>query len=244
VAQDKQDKVNEWDSFLAAVDAKITALQALRASYVTAVSLGAFGGGGDLSVLGSGVPSGPIGAPLELPRGALLGKSLPAAITLYLSAVKQKKTIREIATALKDGGVESTSGNFENIVTGALNRLKRSGQVLRFKDGWSLAEFYPDNLRAKFEAAAEAKPKKKAAKNGKAKRSATKSAEGRRADATAKSKADMIIEFLTAHQGTAYSSSDLAAAVKLPAVGFGIVLMHMQKAGKIQKLDDGTYRAA
>lgn len=85
--------------------------------------------------------------PTELPRGAFLGKSLPAAVKLYLSAVMKKQTIKEIATALHDGGVESTSDNFESVITGSLNRMKNSGEVLRFKDGWALAEFYPEHLR-------------------------------------------------------------------------------------------------
>jgi hypothetical protein len=81
--------------------------------------------------------------PTELPRGAFLGKSLPSAIKLYLSAMKMKQTDREIAAALREGGVESTSDNFEKVVTGCLNRMKASGEVLRFKDGWGLTEFYP-----------------------------------------------------------------------------------------------------
>ena len=110
MAQEKTDKT-EHDPFLAAVDAKITALQMLRASYIGAVSIGAFGAGLDMAGFGSSPggltgPTGSSGQAVELPRGALLGKSIPAAIKLYLSAVKQKQTIREIATALKDGGVE------------------------------------------------------------------------------------------------------------------------------------------
>jgi hypothetical protein len=146
---DKPDRPEQQDTFLAAIDAKMAALQMLRASYVSAVSIGAFGGQvGDL-----GSMAAPVGVPIaggpamELPRGALLGKSLPAAIKLYLSAVKRKQTAAEIATALRDGGVESTSSNFENIITGALNRLRKVGEVLRFKDGWALAEFYPESLR-------------------------------------------------------------------------------------------------
>jgi len=93
------------------------------------------------------LPAGFEVQPTELPRGAFLGKSLPAAVKLYLSAMKKKQTIREIATALREGGVESTSDNFEGVITGCLNRMKASGEILRFNDGWALAEFYPENLR-------------------------------------------------------------------------------------------------
>jgi hypothetical protein len=80
----------------------------------------------------------------------------------YLLAVKRKQTVREIATALKEGGMESTAANWETTVTGALHRLNAVGGVLRFKDGWGLAEFYPEGLRNRI--AKDAEPKKKRCK--------------------------------------------------------------------------------
>lgn len=53
MATNKNDKMPDQDQFLAGLDAKIAALHALRSSYVTAVSLGAFGFSGDASMLGS-----------------------------------------------------------------------------------------------------------------------------------------------------------------------------------------------
>jgi hypothetical protein len=108
--------------------------------------------------------------PTELPRGAFLGKSLPSAIKLYLSAMKMKQTDREIATALREGGVESTSDNFEKVVTGCLNRMKASGEVLRFKDGWGLTEFYPESLRFRLGQEGPAKGKTTKKKKKKAKK--------------------------------------------------------------------------
>lgn len=107
--------------------------------------------------------------PTELPRGAFLGKNLPAAIKLYLSAAMKTQTIKEIATALRDGGVKSTSDNFESVVTGCLNRMKASGEILRFKDGWGLPEFYPEHLRRSLSqgGAAKAKAASKKTKKGK-----------------------------------------------------------------------------
>jgi hypothetical protein len=100
------------------------------------------------------------GTPVNLPRGALLGKSVPAAIKLYLSAARQKKTTRDIATALKEGGVESLASNFDATVTSALHRLRIASEVLRFDDGWALAEFYPDSFKSRM--AKDAKPAKAA----------------------------------------------------------------------------------
>ena len=42
--------------------------------------------------------------------------------------------------------METTAANWEATVTGALHRLKAAGAVLRFKDGWGLADHYPDSL--------------------------------------------------------------------------------------------------
>jgi hypothetical protein len=151
---------SETDNFLAVIEAKIAALKALADSYRAALSLGALGQPGDvepsgqLSISGAGS-----GASIELPQGALLGKSLPAAIKLHLSAVRRKQTTKEVAAALKAGGVESTSASFENTVATALHRLRTAGDVLKFNDGWGLAEFYPETLRNRIAAQSDGKKK-------------------------------------------------------------------------------------
>jgi hypothetical protein len=123
-------------------------------------------------------PGGPSGdrQPTELPRGAFLGKSLPAAVKLYLSAVMKKQTIKEISAALHDGGIETTSDKFDNVITGCLNRMKNNGEILRFKDGWALAEFYPEHLRRSLATGTAAKGKgaKKTKKAKKSVKSTTK----------------------------------------------------------------------
>ena len=48
-------------------------------------------------------------------------------------------------------------------MTSALHRLRASQDVLKFNDGWALAELYPENLRTRI-AAQDAKPKKVAKK--------------------------------------------------------------------------------
>lgn len=71
----------ETDSFLALLDAKIAALQTLRDSYLKAASLGAIGQPGeDVALPNGSLSPASLGTPMELPTGALLGKSLPAAI--------------------------------------------------------------------------------------------------------------------------------------------------------------------
>jgi hypothetical protein len=161
VPYDKPEKIADVLPSIADIDTKIAALQALRASLVAAHAAGALGQPSDVSTWSQSgdhaVPAA-IGTPIDLPRGALLGKSVPAAIKLYLAAARQKKTTREIASALRDGGVESLASNFETTVTSALHRLRMASDVLRFDDGWALAEFYPDSFKHRM--AREAKPSK------------------------------------------------------------------------------------
>jgi hypothetical protein len=87
--------------------------------------------------------------------------------------MKKKQSIREIATALREGGVESTSDNFEGVITGCLNRMKSNGEILRFNDGWALAEFYPEHLRNRL---SQSSPKKSANKSAKKAKKSSKSA--------------------------------------------------------------------
>lgn len=158
----------DTDGFLAMIEAKIAALKTLADSYRAALSLGALGQPGDVDMSAIATTSGlgtRTGPPVDLPQGALLGKSLPAAIQLYLSAARRKQTTKEIVTALKEGGVESTSRNFENTVATALHRLKTAGTVMKFNDGWALAEFYPESLRNRLAAQGEQRISKKAGKS-------------------------------------------------------------------------------
>jgi hypothetical protein len=140
---------------LAVWKAQYAALGRLIESYEEHLRLAALGG---TNLDPSGLTGGFTPTSVELPTGAFLGLSIPEAIKLYLSAVKQKRTAREIANALKEGGMESTAANWETTVTGALHRLKAAGAVLRFKDGWGLAELYPETLRSRL--AKEDKPRK------------------------------------------------------------------------------------
>jgi hypothetical protein len=153
----------DFTEFLAVLEAKRAALDALIGSYRAALSIGALGQPGEVDTSGPQAPSmSKGGGPVELPQGALLGMSIPNAIKLLLSAARRKLSTREITTGLKDGGVESTSKFFENTVTTALHRLKSSGDVLKFNDGWALAEFYPESLRSRLAAQGEKAPKKAA----------------------------------------------------------------------------------
>ena len=77
----------------AALDAAIGNLLALAGERILGADSGSIAGP---SMSGNG---GADQQPTELPRGAFLGKSIPAAIKLYLYAMKRKQTDRAIATA-------------------------------------------------------------------------------------------------------------------------------------------------
>jgi hypothetical protein len=134
--------------FLALLEARRAALDALISSYRAALSIGALGPAGD-DMNGSFAMGTTTSGLVDLPHGAFLGKSIPLAIKDYLTAARKKQSVRDIAVALREGGVETTAKNFETTVTGALHRLKDAGEVLRFPDGWALAQFYPEGLRAR-----------------------------------------------------------------------------------------------
>ncbi|MCI0623495.1 MAG: hypothetical protein L0387_17850 [Acidobacteria bacterium] len=142
----------DWAGFIADIEAKITALQALLGSLKSAQALGALGQPGEFvqgSYSAGTVVTPGVGGTIDLPAGAFLGKSLATAIELYLQAVRSKKTTKDIAQALKEGGVESMSSKFESVVAAKLIWLKGTGKVLKMQDGsWALSEWYPAGFRA------------------------------------------------------------------------------------------------
>lgn len=90
-------------------------------------------------------------AGFDLPVGALRNQTLPDAIKLYLAAGNRKQTNKEIANGVKAGGLETGAANLEASVASSLFRMKKAGLVLRFEDGWDLAEHYPEHIRKKLE---------------------------------------------------------------------------------------------
>ena len=235
-------------AILSYLEAKKAALENVIASWKAALALGALGPASDLPDDIGG--SNPVS--VELPAGALLNKSLPAAIKLYLSAVKKKQTIKDIASALKEGGVESTSASFETVVTGALNRLKRTGEVLRFKDGWGLTEFYPESLRARLLQEDKPASKKKIAKGAKTKRPKRIAAKAEPAKESASEPQPLKPEglewrielLLQSDASKAYTAKEMAGALHLenPA-SVAMALGRLEAKKKVAKVAGGKYQA-
>jgi hypothetical protein len=182
--------------------------------------------------------------PMELPRGAFLGKSLPAAIKLYLSAVMKKQSIREIATALRDGGVESTSDNFEGVITGCLNRMKVSGEILRFEDGWALAEFYPERLRVSLRSAQDVGVKRPTAKKSAKKKTLKKAAKTPKTDKeeTGESLDERFESFWHSRQGEWITFKDVMEGIPdISRQAAASTLGRFAKARGWEKSEDGKY---
>lgn len=242
------DNLDVVGSFIAVVETKIKALQALLESLKSAAAVGALGAaeGVDISSLTTGVvTNGDLGQPIDLPDGAFLGKSIPACVKLYMSAARKKKTIKEIAAALCEGGVESTSDNFESVVTGALNRLKGAGEVLRFKDGWGLAEWYPANMRAVNPGAPAKRNKKKGSRKVRAEKiiPTMLAREGVPPSLLQKAKANVrALEFLRSGKKAEYGLTDIGAHLGMGAQGARLILGKLVKAGKVEKNGPDTYR--
>lgn len=98
--------------------------------------------------------------PLSIPSDAFFGLSIGEAAKKYLTIVKRKQTIQEIADALERGGLPHTSTDFASTVRAMINRQAKSDpDLVRVGPGasWGLASWY-GNRRPK---ETPAKPKRK-----------------------------------------------------------------------------------
>lgn len=244
-----EDKSNYTAQFVSNIKAKIAALQALLASVESAVAVGALGQpieGMELSSVTS-TANGDIGQPIDLPKDAFHGKSLPACVELYLSATPMKKrTNKEIAAALREGGVESNAKHFDTVVTGTLFGLKKAGKVLRFKDGWGLASWYPAHIRA----ATPAKPAKRAKKGSWKKKLRTridaklKEMETSGAQSAPKKASERAVDFLSSKPGTDFSVAVVGTHIGTGTKGARLILGKLAKQGKVEKSGLDMYRIA
>jgi hypothetical protein len=156
---------------------------------------------------------------------------------------------------LREGGVESTAGSFEGIVNTALIRLRTAGEVLKFKDGWGLAEWYPANMRTSAAAQGAAAPGKnkkgkKKGKKAKAKGSVPSSSPKAKTESpkiTAIAKPEdkpepRILTWLKANPRE-ISASEIATALGLKIQTAHLVLAKLAHQKKIEKLSSGHFKA-
>ena len=252
--------------FLSGIDAKLAALQELRESYMRAVSVGAIG---DIDFGTLGAAGGSVRSPdqsFDLPTGAFLNKSIPEAIKLLFIATKRKYTPAETAVAMRAGGYESTSQNFEKTVSGTMYRMKDQGILLKFKDGFGLAELYPEHLRAKLTETSKAAPKIPAKAPAKGRKRSKRSAAKRRKPsvrASAKVPAKTTARATPSKRWTAAtggpsidqqilkilmnegpnSPAAFVARLEKPANVIALALGRLAKLGKAEKVASGNYAA-
>jgi hypothetical protein len=235
-------------TLLADIEAKKAALEAASVAIRTAIAAGALGTPGDFQVASTIVNATATPAGMaDLPRGAFLGMTAAEAIKLYLSAVRKRQTNKEIAQALKDGGLVST-GNFDKYITSALFRLKEDGELLRFDDGWGLSAWYNEAFRAKLGTP----NNKKAHKRSKKKR---KKVEKEEAPTKAAPRASAVPEIITVptasldhriveflNRGPA-GTKEITAAVDARGGRLNFALGRLLKSKSVQRDEDGKYYA-
>jgi len=240
MADEKMDFTAEFTN---QVKAQISALQAVLASVEQASAVGALRPieGLDLPshALAGGRSDG-FGVPTDLPQGAFIGKSVPACIELYLSAVKKKKTNKEIVDALREGGVESNS-KLDNTVNGALFKLKNDGIVLRFKDGWGLSSWYPAHIRAVTPTTSPKKTKKKGKKKEPKNASSKPIIEANSSTPPKRKAGDLIVDVLRTKPDHEYGLEAIAELAGLGVKFTRLTLGKLLKAGRVRMSAPGTY---
>ncbi len=241
--------LNDMKAKRAVLDASIAALEAA----VVSGMLGATDGvtsGADLTGGASAGASGPV----DLPKGAFLGKNMTDAVLLYLGAARQRKTVKDIAAALMDGGIVSTSQNFTGVVQAKMQQLGARGQVLKFADGWGLAEWsHPSFRRTSPEKPTKGKKKKSASKSKTRVSTKTRSTreptiaaeeENQAPGYEGKKPAVRIEAFLNSSPGVELTSDVIAREVSIPNVRVAeMLLAKLVKKGLIEKTAAGTYRS-
>ena len=237
----------DYQTMLADMEAKKTVLEQAISSLRAAIAIGALGQPGDIQAGTIHAASISMGGAMELPVGALLNKSVPAAIKLYLSTIRKKQTTQQIAVALKAGGVGSTPSDFETIVAGGLHRLKVAGEVLRFPDGWGFAAHYPDHIRKAI--SQNNKPsKKKTKKVAKIKAQPKNGPEKKvKAQVVPITKSAGLVQriesILKADKGRSFTPAEIAKIFEVDGRTAAMTLGRMAAKGRIEKAGNGTYRA-
>ncbi len=232
----------DYNLILADLEGKRAALEAAITSLRIAMASGALVTNGvtpSASISPSAMSFSSHGS--EVPSGAFLGKGVREAAALYLSLVKKKQTTREIAEALKKGGMESTSKRFIEMVGTVLNQAKKKGggEILRIGDSWGLAEWYPAGFRSSVQ-----EPKGKKRKVRKLNRKVIRRVLDQTAPALVPQGPSARIEsFLLQSQGAEFSSDQIASKLNIDPIATAMLLGRLKKKGKVEKTANNRYRA-
>ena len=239
----------DYQTMLADAEAKRTILDNLIASLRAALAAG-LGTLGEMPMEMSAALSGQgtgMGTS-DIPKGAFLGKSVPEAVNLYLTAVRKKSTTAEIAEGIKKGGIESLSKKFEVVVNNTLYRLKDEGRLLRFDDGWGLPEWYPEGFRSRVERnhKGKGKTKKKAKKKTHQKQREAKAAPEPESNIGGKgspAKPENLIKgYLFGRPNSEFTAKELSRNLNLKVQTVNLIASKLAYKRVIEKTVEGKFR--
>lgn len=221
----------------AALDAAIGHVRIFLAGQSSGVAPGSASGAGTNGAMSSG----------EIPAGAFLGKSIPEAALLFLEIVKRKATSKEIMEALKRGGMESTSTNFQGIVHACLDRYRKAGgEIVKLdRSTWGLAKWYPAGVRTVVqEKRVPAKKKAKAKLKAKKKTKPTSDTGPVEVPKPEKSGAQAMVEaHFAGHPNEEFSTAQLAKTLGIKVGSANLICAKLAHRGKLEKTEAGSYRA-
>ncbi len=174
-----------------------------------------------------------------------MGKSIPEAAKLCLQIVKRKMTSREIADALRKGGIESTSKSFPNLVHTILIRAaKPGGDLVKMdKSYWGLAAWYPAGMRSSGTADKRIEKRGRKRRRGRPPKAESKTAGPNVLPEGPKVK-DRILQVLRNQPGIELSLNELSEHLKMPWRTANMALVSLTQKHVVQKTANGKYRVA
>lgn len=152
--------------------------------------------------------------------------------------VKKKQTSKEITDALKRGGIESTSSNFDVIVYTALRRLQ-GRELLKSGDAWGIAEWWPATMRnAQSKISRVSAPqKKKSAKKKKGRTGSDKPPIAKPSDENKGSMKDRVLPLIK----MGLTPDEIAKQINAHPKVVKMLLGSLVKKQVIQKSEGGKY---
>lgn len=240
-------QIVDYAAMLADLEAKKVVIDSTIAAIRAAMAAGALG---TAEATGKATVSGSLTVTAfdgDIPSGLFTGKSIPEATKLYLSMVNRKQTTKEIALALEEGGMHTTSDNFVRTVEAGLFRASRKfGDIVRVKGQWALPEWYK-GMRVGPKEAVPTKKKGKRKTKAVAKKSAkepTKPEEPKPASKSGSGPQSQVESYFNAHPGEEFSAGEVATALSIRIQSVALVCSKLASAGRLERSASGKFRAA
>jgi len=237
----------DYTAILNDLEAKKKAIEAAIASLRSALSVGALGLNlGDANFAMQDAVGFSMGTG-EVPDGAFLGKSIPEAARLYLEIVKKKQTTREIADALRKGGMETKSpGAFSRIVHATLNRVRKvaNSPIVKVGSQWGLSNWYPKGIASlSSDKHGKKKAKRKTGHTRSEKSEGSTSHAGRSKKGNTGNTSERISHILQSKPSGEFTAQQVAEQADLNVQVAYMLLARLAKQGKVHKTSSGAYQA-